>query len=373
MHRTTTPSPLKTLSKTILDRLRPQFYTVRIILTIAILIAIGLWTLPTEVQAHLPPNFDFFEGLPPSESLRAPQVEWSNPEYNQEAQEIITELSTASCERLEALPDQVKNSMFSAIFLLQPEGILSKVIGPDCMFLGRVEAVATVEDAALLIDPATPERLYSLPDRNIVFVSDTNNNTIAYGFPISEYTEPLTYFVARRNQALIYAGLAKGIAPTKTAATIESSSSATIAQARSTSSVSTATQTGSSAPQVASSQATSLTTVSVPRSQSVLSAQRSIAPTPTSTPVSINSLSSSSFAFTESSAPVTTTSSSLPRITDNGAVELPPEETGIPVWVYGLVVIIVGGVLYMVYRYRNRQNVLSDIRAAEAEKSKLQQ
>lgn len=115
-------------------------------------------------------------------------------------QQLAMNMETARCEDLKALDDQTKHSVLLLNIFLQSPGALSRIVRPDCQFLGDVAQIAQVKDAALTLSDA-PEILYYLTDRNVLIVAHAQTDSIAYALFPKENTNPLEWFLEHRTQA----------------------------------------------------------------------------------------------------------------------------------------------------------------------------
>ncbi|PIR53955.1 hypothetical protein COU75_03265 [Candidatus Peregrinibacteria bacterium CG10_big_fil_rev_8_21_14_0_10_42_8] len=126
-------------------------------------------------------------------------------------EDIALDISLADCEALNALTPEKKQTFFSMTHFMQISGALSFVIGPQCSYLGEVQAIAIIDDPALTIEP-TKEILYFIPSIHTLFVPHNKNNAIAYAMKISGDVEPLEYFMQNKKNIASLAEVAKDFA-----------------------------------------------------------------------------------------------------------------------------------------------------------------
>jgi hypothetical protein len=138
------------------------------------------------------------QAFPIDRTSPMPTPTYGGPDTNQ-VSNIAINAGNTDCGVLENLTSsQKKTVMLTAIFL-QTEGILQKIIGPDCHFVGEVQEIAIVNDTNLTIDEED-EILYYSPETNLLFVSYSAKKTIGYGLPYDGTGDPITYFLDRRTQ-----------------------------------------------------------------------------------------------------------------------------------------------------------------------------
>lgn len=176
------------------------------------LIVVGLLS-PTNTFAHISLNMGLEEPDPNMPAI--PQEYTDLPIADAATQRMALEMETADCEKLNALNDEVKHAFMLVNIFMQRPGSLSKIIGPDCQFLGEVEEIAAIEDDSLTLT-GRREMLYYLPDMNVIFVSHKEKDSIAYGFlrEDDETPDPLEYFLEHRADAMRSADTAKSLSIT---------------------------------------------------------------------------------------------------------------------------------------------------------------
>jgi len=177
----------------------------------SVMLTIGL-CCPINVLAYFPSEAGTKK--PPTNTLPFPKEYTTAPIADRETQHMALEMETADCEKLEALNDEVKHIFMLVNIFMQRPGSLSKIVGPDCKFLGPAETIATIADDSLTLTGRN-ETLYYLPEMNAFLVSDKERNTIAYGLLREDKeSDPLTYFLEHRNDAERSADIAKAFALT---------------------------------------------------------------------------------------------------------------------------------------------------------------
>ena len=112
---------------------------------------------------------------------------------------IAINAGTTKCSVLENLSNKQKHTVMLSALFLQTPGILPKIIGPDCHFVGEIDEIAIVNDPALTID-GNDEILYYSQEMSLLFVSYSAKKTIAYGLPFNGAGDPITYFLGKRTQ-----------------------------------------------------------------------------------------------------------------------------------------------------------------------------
>ncbi|MDP6562021.1 MAG: hypothetical protein QF793_03805 [Candidatus Peribacteraceae bacterium] len=173
-------------------------------------LTIGLYS-PTSVDAHALLNIGAQDPDPNMPAI--PQEYTSPPMADREIQRAVLDMENADCNKLTAMEDDVKHAFLLTSIFLQRPGSLSKIVGPDCTFLGEVEEIAAITDDTLTIS-GKREVLYYLPEMEVLLVSNKDNNSIAYGFFREEDLEPVEYFLAHREEAERSAAIARTFADT---------------------------------------------------------------------------------------------------------------------------------------------------------------
>ena len=163
---------------------------------------------PLQVSAHILLNMGLQEPDPNKPAI--PEQYTAEPIADQETQQMAMDMTNADCSKLEALDHDVKHAFLVTTTFLQTPGSLSKIIGPDCQFLGTVEKIAAITDDSLTLDTAR-EILYYIPDMNALIVSHMEHDSIAYGLFLNE-EDPLEYFLENREEAERSASFAKSYA-----------------------------------------------------------------------------------------------------------------------------------------------------------------
>ena len=126
---------------------------------------------------------------------------FDEPIADADVQRMAFDMEHAPCDDLMKLEPDVRKAFFITAIFLQTEGSLSKIIGPDCMFLGQAERVAAIADPALTLG-SDRESLYFLADMQALIVSDTSRNAVAYGLTMHDVSgDPVEYFLAHRDDA----------------------------------------------------------------------------------------------------------------------------------------------------------------------------
>ena len=123
-------------------------------------------------------------------------------------QRMALEMESADCDTLLSLDNHTKYTFLLAIMYLQREGSLSRIVGPDCAFLGDTEEIAAIDDDTLTIS-SDREILYFVPLFDVLLVSHTGRNAIAYGMFIEGNGTPLNYFLNSRDEAARSAAIAR--------------------------------------------------------------------------------------------------------------------------------------------------------------------
>lgn len=129
---------------------------------------------------------------------------------SKEVEKMATDMSTANCNVLSVLEPDAKRAFFVMSYYLQSPHALSFVIGPHCSYLGEVQTLAFIDDP-LLTAGNEKEILYYSPSLNLLFVSFSSINAIAYAFE-NVGDDPLEYFLNNRDKAESYASTAKRFA-----------------------------------------------------------------------------------------------------------------------------------------------------------------
>lgn len=127
-------------------------------------------------------------------------------------QRMALEMNTADCDTLMGLDTDTKYAFLLMSMMLQREGSLSRIIGPDCEFLGKASVIAKINDTALTLSNQS-EMLYYLPDWKALFVSNAKNNSIAYGMFLEGSDTPFDYFLFHRDSAEDAVTIAQGFTP----------------------------------------------------------------------------------------------------------------------------------------------------------------
>lgn len=175
-----------------------------------IAIVLGI-LLPQVALAHNVYNLGFekFNTNTPS----PPALDAKAPIAGMETQRMALNMDTADCATLEALDDEAKHGVMLMSIYLQRPGGLSRIVGPDCQFLGPVQEVAVIEDAELTVSGG-PEILYVIEQQNMLIVSNIQENSIAYGIEMHDEKDPLQAFLDHRQHALSNAALGRAVAKT---------------------------------------------------------------------------------------------------------------------------------------------------------------
>ncbi|MBT4119883.1 MAG: hypothetical protein HOG89_00935 [Candidatus Peribacter sp.] len=166
----------------------------------------ALALFPMCASAHIPLNMGTEEPDPNMPAI--PQEYSAPPMADIETQQMALDIENADCEKLNAMDHDVKHAFLITHIFLQRPGALSKIVGPDCTFLGEVEEIAAITDDALTLS-AKRELLYYLPEMNALIVSNKEEDTIAYGLILDEEIPPLEYFLSHRNEAERNAAIAR--------------------------------------------------------------------------------------------------------------------------------------------------------------------
>jgi hypothetical protein len=140
-----------------------------------------------------------------------PVLNTAPPIADFETQEMVLDMENADCAKLTAMNHEVKQAFFLSNISLQRPGTLSKIVGPDCQYLGEVEEIAAITDDTLTLGEDR-EILYHIPEMEALIVSYKENDTIAYGMFIEEEIAPLEYFLAYREDAERSAAVAQSYA-----------------------------------------------------------------------------------------------------------------------------------------------------------------
>lgn len=163
--------------------------------------------VPSVVLAHIPEGmglvdeeFNFAEF--PTDRNREPLADM-------DTQRMALEMDKANCADLEALEENVQYAVLLTSMFLQRPGALSRIVGPDCQFLGDIEEVAIIEDESLTIS-GKREVLYYIPKMDMLIVSNVENNSVAYGITHHEEdVSPLEAFMDHRQEAESAAAVAR--------------------------------------------------------------------------------------------------------------------------------------------------------------------
>ena len=136
------------------------------------------------------------------------QLSSKAPIASPEMQKLILNIGTTDCAILTNLNEDMQYALLLSAMFLQRAGALTKIIGPECTFLGEVEELAAIEDNSLKIS-AVRESLYYIPSFRALIVTNRAKNAIAYGMIMDdESTDPLEYFLDNRSDAKDYAQFA---------------------------------------------------------------------------------------------------------------------------------------------------------------------
>ena len=109
---------------------------------------------------------DMYIGGDGSAEALFPSIKKPEQAVSPEIHRMALQLDTAPCDKLRALDDSVKRSILVVNLLLQTPNALSKIVGPECGFLGPVQEVAAIEDTLLTSSDQT-EILYLIEKYDI--------------------------------------------------------------------------------------------------------------------------------------------------------------------------------------------------------------
>jgi hypothetical protein len=161
------------------------------------------------VSAHFLLNMDRGDVDPNAPAI--PQQNTAAPMADMETQLMVLDMANADCAKLEAMNHEVKHAFLLTNIFLQRPGSLSKIVGPDCEFLGKANQVAAINDDSLTLT-SKREILYHIPKMDVLVVSHVETDSIAYGFFIDTDREPLEYFLEHREEAERSAAIARSFA-----------------------------------------------------------------------------------------------------------------------------------------------------------------
>ncbi len=113
---------------------------------------------------------------------------------------VSTTDTNESCDSLSILPLEDRLSYFTKSHFLQKGGGLSMIVGPQCSYLGEVQVLARINDPKLTLTQED-EMLYYIPTIRVLFVSHLRKDVIAYIMKHEGDTEPLEYFLKKRQKA----------------------------------------------------------------------------------------------------------------------------------------------------------------------------
>ncbi|MDA1292974.1 MAG: hypothetical protein O3A81_04315 [bacterium] len=179
--------------------------------TTASFVIASLLIFPMHASAHVLLNMGEQEPDPNMPAI--PQEKTGEPMADFETQQMALDMQHADCEKLLTLNHEVKHAFLLTTLFLQRPGSLSKIVGPDCTFLGEAIELALITDNTLTLGN-TREILYHLPEMEVLIVSHREKDTVAYGLFIEKDTElqPVEYFLKHREEAERSAAIAKSYA-----------------------------------------------------------------------------------------------------------------------------------------------------------------
>ena len=163
----------------------------------------------TATYAHAPENIGAREKDP---LMPVVPEAFSKPAIaDRETQLMALDMRNTSCSDLLALDDELKYAFLVTHIFMQSEGALSKIVDPECQYLGSVEKIATIEDDALTTS-GKRETLYFIPDMDALIVSNREDDSLAYGLFMETEEDPLEYFLENRVTAAKEAFIAQKFA-----------------------------------------------------------------------------------------------------------------------------------------------------------------
>lgn len=154
-------------------------------------------------SAHILENMGYREFPDP-----LPAFSESTVMADEKIQRMAVDIGNTPCEELQTIPAELQGPFLISQLFLQRPGALSKMIGPECGFLGNAVEVAKVTDPLLTISEGE-ESLYYLEDQHTLVVTNTTDDTIAYGM-FYHGDDPLQYFLENRDSAERSALVARG-------------------------------------------------------------------------------------------------------------------------------------------------------------------
>jgi len=110
-------------------------------------IAVAMMICPMHTSAHVLLNMG--EQQPDPNMPAIPQEKTGEPMADFETQQMALDMKNADCEKLNAMSYEVKHVFFLTTLFLQRPGTLSKIVGPDCQFLGETIELAAITDDIL--------------------------------------------------------------------------------------------------------------------------------------------------------------------------------------------------------------------------------
>lgn len=159
--------------------------------------------LPSTASAHILENMGYgTKDMPP-----APKFYTGQPIADEQTQRMALDIERTSCEDLLTLDEPVKEAFLLLHMFIQRPGSLSRLVGPDCEYMGPAQEIAAISDPSLTVS-GRGESLYYLPEAHVLLVSNKEENSVAYGM-FYHGEEPIQHFINHRHDAEQSAELAK--------------------------------------------------------------------------------------------------------------------------------------------------------------------
>lgn len=167
-------------------------------LLFSLLLALGAWSAALPAYAH---NIENIEGSPEGKPL-APHITEQPPLlFDAQTRAILENPLDRDCNELRALSSDAKHFLLDRAVSFQTPGMLRLIIGTDCPLFGEVTPIAEIRDPSLLIGKTSFGTLYHVSSLKLLFVTNPENESVAYALESSGTGSAVTQFLSQRSEA----------------------------------------------------------------------------------------------------------------------------------------------------------------------------